>query len=60
MTVWNSLMFQMHFFPSYPDMKGFLFSILAKHTFNSQSSEGTASQKHSFKFPAYTEVTKAL
>ena len=36
------------------------YSTLAKHTLNSQSSEGTVSQKQSFKFPAYTEVTKAL
>lgn len=58
MTVWNSLMFQMHFFPllSWRDS----YSILVKHTLNSQSSEGTVSPKQSFKFPAYTEVTKAL
>lgn len=49
----------MHFFPFLLKWRHSYF-ILAKHTHNSQSSEGTASQKHCFKFPAHTEETKVL
>lgn len=59
MTVWNSLVFQMHFFPLLFWNEEILIPFWP-NTFNSQSSEGTASQKQSFKFPAHTEVTKAL